>query len=93
MIIDGVINGKKLKEEIFRWDTANLPPQGESFRRELYMLIDKCILPIKSPAEVERVIKYFEDVVVMERWCDIVDLIKYLFGLPQDTWNEEDFKE
>jgi hypothetical protein len=47
-----VIDGDKLKEEIFKWDTAQKPPYGEKVRRKLYDLVHQCEVPIKSPEEV-----------------------------------------
>lgn len=75
-------------------------PQEIRLIERIQGLIKKCEANIKSPEEVERVIKYFQqdqlmDVNQMERWCDIVALLIYLhpeLGYKQNTWKGEDFK-
>jgi len=77
-------------------DFINSPVKGqENFSRAILLeVIPKCSLPIKSPEEVERVIKYYFEH-EKKNWKPelIFDLIYYFSGLPQDTWSEEDFKE
>jgi len=50
-----LVDGEKLKEEIFKWDTKRKPhPGGVSFRQELYDLLEICTL---SPAELASILK------------------------------------
>jgi len=49
-----LVDLEKLKEEIFKWDTAKRPPHGVAFRQELYGLLKKCIF---SPAELAGILK------------------------------------
>jgi len=70
---------------------------GSDIALLIHKQIDEFQVPIKPPEEVERVIKSLEEAsgsapLAMDQ-KDVANLVRLLFGIPQDTWKDEDFNE
>lgn len=73
---------------------TNLIIDGDKFSSYLVDLLDQCQLPIKSPAEVERVIRHFQkvDYIGLMGVSTLIDVLNYVIGKPSD-YKDEDFED